>query len=225
MILYFYKIIKKEFYHMKILKKINLKKAAMFGLDARIALAIFGALSVISGAALYSAIQNAKVTAVVTEIKEFEKSIEALYIDLGYLVNMSSDTYKANGWHRPDIRYLTTNTANLPYWNGPYLTPAYISTDNLRFADGYEIKYSSNSILNCAGSGGYGLGMVLTLDRVGDDTNCNIDVSLLKKIHDKFDSDGNYTSYSRSKIYSSRIIYNDDQTKGVLLITIPSLIK
>ena len=34
------------------------KKAAMFGLDARIALAIFGALSVISGAALYSAIQQ-----------------------------------------------------------------------------------------------------------------------------------------------------------------------
>lgn len=35
------------------------KKAAMFGLDARIALVIFGALSVISGAALYSAIGNA----------------------------------------------------------------------------------------------------------------------------------------------------------------------
>tara|TARA_Y100001960_G_scaffold319101_1_gene389950 strand:- start:3597 stop:3728 length:132 start_codon:yes stop_codon:yes gene_type:complete len=40
--------------------KILTKKAAMFGLDARIALAIFGALSVISGAVLYSAIQDAK---------------------------------------------------------------------------------------------------------------------------------------------------------------------
>tara|TARA_Y100001960_G_scaffold323342_1_gene401616 strand:- start:381 stop:521 length:141 start_codon:yes stop_codon:yes gene_type:complete len=36
-------------------------KGAMFGLDARIALAIFGALSVISSAALYSAIQEADV--------------------------------------------------------------------------------------------------------------------------------------------------------------------
>ena len=33
------------------------KRGAMFGLDARIALAIFGALLVISSAALYSAIQ------------------------------------------------------------------------------------------------------------------------------------------------------------------------
>ena len=39
---------------------IKLKKGAMFGLDARISLAIFGALSVISGAALYSAIQDSK---------------------------------------------------------------------------------------------------------------------------------------------------------------------
>ena len=38
-----------------------LNKGAMFGLDARIALAIFGALSVISGAALYSTIQEADV--------------------------------------------------------------------------------------------------------------------------------------------------------------------
>ncbi len=42
----------------------QLNKGAMFGLDARIALAIFGALSVISGAALYSAIKQAKVTQV-----------------------------------------------------------------------------------------------------------------------------------------------------------------
>jgi hypothetical protein len=34
-----------------------MKKGAMFGLDARIALAIFGALSVISGASLYSEIK------------------------------------------------------------------------------------------------------------------------------------------------------------------------
>lgn len=40
-----------------------LRKAAMFGLDARIALAIFGALSVISGAVLYSAIKQAKTEA------------------------------------------------------------------------------------------------------------------------------------------------------------------
>ncbi len=42
-------------------------RGAMFGLDARIALAIFGALSVISGAALYSAIKESRITSLLTE--------------------------------------------------------------------------------------------------------------------------------------------------------------
>lgn len=63
------------------LKKFN--KAAMFGLDARIALAIFGALSVISGAALYSAIQQAKVTSIITEFNEIIKSLESYIVDTG----------------------------------------------------------------------------------------------------------------------------------------------
>tara|TARA_Y100001960_G_scaffold257856_1_gene277039 strand:+ start:190 stop:744 length:555 start_codon:yes stop_codon:yes gene_type:complete len=56
------------------------KKGAMFGLDARIALAIFGALSVISGAALYSAIQEAKLVSIITQIKEIEKAYEDYYL-------------------------------------------------------------------------------------------------------------------------------------------------
>lgn len=59
------------------------KKAAMFGLDARIALAIFGALSVISGAALYSAIQDAKATALLSEMNEIGKAWESYLLDAG----------------------------------------------------------------------------------------------------------------------------------------------
>ena len=63
---------------------INLKqKAAMFGLDARVALAIFGALSIIAGTALHSVIQKAKVTTILTEMKEAGKAWEAYYIDTG----------------------------------------------------------------------------------------------------------------------------------------------
>ena len=73
-----------------------INKGAMFGLDARIALAIFGALSVISGAALYSAIQNSKVTAAITEMNEVGKAWEAHYLDTGEMPNRvnssSSDT-------------------------------------------------------------------------------------------------------------------------------------
>jgi hypothetical protein len=60
-----------------------LKKGAMFGLDARIALAIFGALSVISGAALYSAIQQSKVIALITDLNEIGKAYTAFALDTG----------------------------------------------------------------------------------------------------------------------------------------------
>tara|TARA_Y100001960_G_scaffold49436_1_gene50117 strand:+ start:838 stop:1515 length:678 start_codon:yes stop_codon:yes gene_type:complete len=56
-------------------------KGAMFGLDARIALAIFGALSVISGAALYSAIENSKITQYGQFYIEMGKAFESFYID------------------------------------------------------------------------------------------------------------------------------------------------
>tara|TARA_Y100001960_G_C14682789_1_gene832136 strand:- start:625 stop:1206 length:582 start_codon:yes stop_codon:yes gene_type:complete len=100
------------------MKLIN-KKAAMFGLDARIALAIFGALSVISGAALYSAIKQAQVTAVVTEITELEKAFEAYYLDTGSLPSMTSNVY--------DFDDLTENAASATGWAGPYSSLSYDS--------------------------------------------------------------------------------------------------
>tara|TARA_Y100001960_G_scaffold332941_1_gene435646 strand:- start:1782 stop:2405 length:624 start_codon:yes stop_codon:yes gene_type:complete len=88
----------------------KLKKAAMFGLDARIALAIFGALSVISGAALYSAIQSAKVTNQHTTLQEIVKALEAYMVDTGSV----------------DVSYalddIVVNRLNKPGWNGPYLS-------------------------------------------------------------------------------------------------------
>lgn len=101
-------------------KKDNiLKKGAMFGLDARIALAIFGALSVISGAALYSAIQQSRVINLVTDLKEIGKAWEQYYLDTGeklpfetvytsnYLLETSGlvDDKGVNGWKGPYLPY------------------------------------------------------------------------------------------------------------------------
>ena len=83
------------------------KKGAMFGLDARIALAIFGALSVISGAALFSAIQDARVTAMVVYFEDMAKAYESLYIDTAA--------------HNQHGCYLTTNNPAIQGWNGPYI--------------------------------------------------------------------------------------------------------
>jgi hypothetical protein len=97
------------------MKKFNYKKAAMFGLDARIALAIFGALSVISGAALYSAIQNSKVTSLYVSVQNVFKAYESLYLDTGSL-DYYDNTYK-NCFDSSDL--LADNLKK--GWSGPYL--------------------------------------------------------------------------------------------------------
>jgi len=99
----------------KRLKMIRLQKGAMFGLDARIALAIFGALSVISGAALYSAIQNSKVTVVVADLTELAKAVEAYVLDTG------SDVLVHAG-DQAKIILLVDNTESIANWNGPYIS-------------------------------------------------------------------------------------------------------
>ena len=89
------------------------KKGAMFGLDARIALAIFGALSVISGAALYSAIQQSKVIATVADLNEMAKAFEAYLLDTGtYSSNTVSGAASAHN--------LVENINNVDNWQGPY---------------------------------------------------------------------------------------------------------
>ena len=93
-----------------------MKKAAMFGLDARIALAIFGALSVISGAALYSAIQNAKMTSIVTEMQELHKSYIAYNLDVGEMA-VYSNTFLL-------IERLIDNANSASGWQGPYTSLA-----------------------------------------------------------------------------------------------------
>jgi len=94
-----------------------IKKGAMFGLDARIALAIFGALSVISGAALYSAIQQAKVVAVITDLNEVHKAFDQYWLDTGSeLARISSGSLIF------DAGELVDNSKNALGWNGPYLS-------------------------------------------------------------------------------------------------------
>ncbi|MCP4355196.1 MAG: hypothetical protein GY793_06110 [Proteobacteria bacterium] len=93
------------------------KRAAMFGLDARVALAIFAALSGITGAALYDAIQNAKATAYLVDLQEIGKAWESYYLDMGtnpppyntttFLTSLNYD-------------YLTTPVP-IAGWDGPYI--------------------------------------------------------------------------------------------------------
>ena len=92
------------------------KKGAMFGLDARIALAIFGALSVISGAALYSAIQDAKVTAIITEMNELGKAVDAYQLDTGHLPEFSITS--TNHMNAMELVISTEDGWKGPYYSG-----------------------------------------------------------------------------------------------------------
>ena len=92
--------------------KLN-KKGAMFGLDARIALAIFGALSVISGAALYSAINQSKVVAYQSQLSELEKAVSSYLLDTGIDLPIASITGAIT-------TYLTEDNG-ITGWKGPYL--------------------------------------------------------------------------------------------------------
>ena len=96
----------------------SIKKGAMFGLDARIALAIFGALSVISGAALYSAIQTAKAEQWRQYFVELNKASEQYYLDIG---SPLPEGITSSGVKR-SIRDLAENRENLADWKGPYIS-------------------------------------------------------------------------------------------------------
>ncbi|HAG52683.1 MAG TPA: hypothetical protein DCL21_02740 [Alphaproteobacteria bacterium] len=91
-----------------------IKKGAMFGLDARIALAIFGALSVISGAALYSAIQEARKMQIIRTFDEFEKAVTSYLLDVGE----DPEIHNSVVHERVTLELIESSKIG---WQGPYL--------------------------------------------------------------------------------------------------------
>jgi hypothetical protein len=91
------------------------KKAAMFGLDARIALAIFGALSIITGAVLFKVIEDIKVVRLLYELEEYSKAYEAYVLDTGHDM-----VYNAAA---PSTALETTEiiSSSESGWKGPYI--------------------------------------------------------------------------------------------------------
>ena len=99
---------------------IILKKGAMFGLDARIALAIFGSLSLISGAALYSAITESKATKTLAQFKEIAKAWDQYILDTGSYLPRSSSNDASSAYREIRIKELVTDNG-VAGWDGPYI--------------------------------------------------------------------------------------------------------
>jgi type II secretory pathway pseudopilin PulG len=156
------------------------KKGAMFGLDARIALAIFGALSVISGAALYSAIQESKVVAIITEFNELEKAITQYILDVGQNippVSSGSDTL--------EIHDLIKNESSATGWKGPYMSYGELSAvlDHPTYTSVTMYKYTNGTwgTRSCVG----------TIDCYYSVAITHIDKSIANAIETRIDGAGN----------------------------------
>tara|TARA_Y100001960_G_C14682789_1_gene832135 strand:- start:4 stop:609 length:606 start_codon:yes stop_codon:yes gene_type:complete len=100
------------------------KKAAMFGIDARIALIIFSILAIVSSATIYSAIEKAEISRIIQQVEEVKKAEARYYHDTGTIPPQDSI------FNLRKIRYLLENSNNVPGWKGPYLP----------LADGGETK-------------------------------------------------------------------------------------
>lgn len=83
------------------------QRGAMFGLDARIALAIFGLLSVVAGTAAINVLGGAGTTALVTELSNMKKAYQEFHL--------------STGEHTTRFLDLVDNTSDIFGWNGPYV--------------------------------------------------------------------------------------------------------
>ncbi len=144
-----------------------LKKGAMFGLDARIALAIFGALSVISGAALYSAIQQSKVVAIVADLREVHKAYEAYYLDTGQEIPQLS-----SGSIILQIQELVDNSLNVSGWKGPYSSLEKHSTNYYLKSGQYDKVAAFSRSINDAWGGVNGVDLTLPSSCTGSAEPC-----------------------------------------------------
>jgi hypothetical protein len=184
-----------------------IKRGAMFGLDARIALAIFGALSVISGAALYSAIQESKVVATVAEFAEASKALEAYYLDTGTML-----PHYSSGTEFFDATYLVDDNSVIG-WKGPYLPFEKASGTSYRLSHPqfYEIMYV-NALDNI--SWGEGGDSWATHDCPSGGDNCYVwiliigtkDLGFLKALDIKYDGvedaqNGKFRYYQSGGVY------------------------
>ncbi|NBV54689.1 MAG: hypothetical protein EBR79_03140 [Proteobacteria bacterium] len=83
------------------------QSGAMFGLDARIALAIFGILSVVAGVSAINVFSQAGTTALTTELTNMKKAYTEFHL------STSEHTLK--------FLDLVNNESEIPGWSGPYV--------------------------------------------------------------------------------------------------------
>ena len=90
----------------RMIQTLKSQRGAMFGLDARIALVIFGVLSIVGGYTMTSIFGETKITQLSTELSNLKKAYQEFYLSTGEHTNRFMD--------------LIRNDYDVVGWNGPY---------------------------------------------------------------------------------------------------------
>ncbi len=141
------------------------QRGAMFGLDARIALAIFGLLSVVAGVAAINVLGTAGVTALTTELSNMKKAYQEFHL--------------ATGEHTTRFMDLIDNTSDFVGWSGPYID---LLSDKSRQHGVYSFVEGRQDVagvppVDCTSGGGI-CSIWLKLTRVQDSLAQKLDETL-----------------------------------------------
>lgn len=185
------------------------QRGAMFGLDARVALAIFGGLSVIAGAAVFSSVRETNVTSLLAEFDNISKGYINFTFDTGVDVPMGAGATLG-------FQNLFTDANGTLSWQGPYITRS--TTDHPVFGV-YELEearialgtaestWLPGSETACTGAGGEVCGAWLTLTQVPCEIAGNLDTRI----------DGSISGNSGNFRFDNTCVAGDTPTVAYLL--------
>ena len=126
------------------------QRGAMFGVDGRLAIAIFMALAAVMGVVGYSKLGTARNTAFIKELQAYAEAYQALQSDMGVfieeVVNLGSDGTK-------DVQMLwddaQVDAGYRRYWSGPYITAETLSHKSFGT---FSLSYGEADMTPCSSS-------------------------------------------------------------------------
>ncbi|MFZ2587402.1 MAG: hypothetical protein WAZ18_04715 [Alphaproteobacteria bacterium] len=127
----------------------NAQQGALFGLDARIAMAVFGVLTLIAGATIINNMDSSRAKSLASELSEMGKAVEAIHTDL------KTDLFDAleNPSEKNAFAALFDNLAVADRdrlrgkWLGPYIT--FTSAVHPRYGNLLIQKHAANHATPC----------------------------------------------------------------------------
>lgn len=133
---------------------LNQQRGALFGIDARLMLAIFSGLTVVAGASVGGILSSSKVTGLSKDINTYRNAVESIQHDLGnniHSITSSSASKNFIALFELDNTYL--DTPRQKKWLGPYIEPHNIDSGKAQhrfFGDIGLIFKEHDGTTNCA---------------------------------------------------------------------------